>query len=147
MTQTDSSARIAPISQLLSYQLWEAQPHLLHISLFTWDAFPLLLPMAPRQTQFMEQEHCFPRLPEVACVKSDTSHVHLHSNKIRPGVENEGQREKIWERALQIRDRCFCLGLVPGSINQEEHVGVTSTCTTSGVERGLYIEPLKPARC
>lgn len=109
VTQTDSSAGIAPISQLLSYQLWEAQPHLLHISLFTQDTFRSLLPMAPSQTQFMEQEHCFPQLPEVACMKSDTSHVHLHSNEIRPGVENEGQREKIWERALQIRDGCFCL--------------------------------------
>lgn len=52
----------------------------------------------------MEQEHCFPQLPEVVRMKSNISHVHLHSNEIRSGMENEGQQEKIWERALERRD-------------------------------------------
>lgn len=43
-------------------------------------------------------------------------------------------------------EQMFLPWLVPGSINQEEQVGVMSTSAISEVDRGLYIEPLLPTR-
>lgn len=108
--QIDSSAGIAPIIQLLLCHPWEPQTHLLQISLLTQNTFPPLLPMALSQTQTMDRSIVFLSLQKQHASSQDTSPVHHHSNKIRPSVENKGQGEKIWKRALQVRDGCFSLG-------------------------------------
>ena len=104
-------------------------------------------------------------------IKSDASSVHHHSNKIRPGEENEGQGEKIWKRAPQIRDGCLSFGRwqmvqtkrslgqwrpsapVPGQREATQELLLLSTFRTkrkgwghrTGVD-WLYIKPFKPTR-